>query len=132
MHTTDADQRGDEVIRGLFAAWVRQREIADADPRDDVGVDELIAIELQIFDTPCGAAGDAIKLYLLAYNELTADPAGKLYAPTEPGIDAYGEGGALRLDYCAFRGLFRDAIRHVPELAPLVADVVNAPLTREG
>jgi hypothetical protein len=130
-----SESRGDAAIRALFRQWQEQDAIVNApgdDDCDDQETDRLCAIEREIYDMPCGAVGNSIKLFLLAGNSLASHTGGKLHPPAGPGYEiGYDMHGRLGLEYLAFRGLLRDAARLVPELAPLVAGVIDAPLTLE-
>jgi hypothetical protein len=123
---------GDARIKALFEAWRRQLVIGDAEGAPENETGRISEIEYEIFDTPAGDVGDAIKLYLLAQNVLYSGPGGILYSPAEPGVDGYDDQGRLNLDYSAFRGLLNNAVRRMPELAPLVADVIAAPSIAGG
>ena len=115
---------GDGAILTLFHEWQTAWTASNASDEED---NETLANELwrRLCDLPAsGPIGIAIKAYLVARRE---------YANESPlGLRAfnasdYGAGDNLFLDARAYRGLLADAARFVPELAPLMAEIVAAP-----
>ncbi|MGH7096777.1 MAG: hypothetical protein ACREE4_03820 [Stellaceae bacterium] len=131
---TLAERDGDRAILVWFREWLEiRRESAalcrEADVKDAVRRAE--AREQAIFGMAArGAAGLAVKAYLVAWKER----ADELIL-----IDLSGSLDTLKTDYDsdevlwpseqALRSLLADAARFAPELAPVVARFIDAPLT---
>jgi hypothetical protein len=138
--STDLDPfshtRGDDdAIMSLFRRWRDELHVAEM-PVDEVEANALAAVvwntEHEIAATPAsGAAGLSIKAYVMAYRseECGQGDSGALGAFT---ADAYGVGGRLCLKPALLRGLVADAVRFVPELAPLAAGMIEAPRCGDG
>jgi hypothetical protein len=125
----------DDAILSLFRQWLETARSASASKEDfGGGLDERVwALERQLHDAPAsGAVGLAIKGYMIAYHE-----AGDISRGAEPGAltafdpdDSYAPNGTLQLGKRALKGLIEDAIRVVPELAPLAAGIFDTPPQR--
>jgi hypothetical protein len=144
------EQTGDEKILALFREWIAAHAAADAliankaHPYTDedmaVPLDRAQAAEDRILEIPAsGAVGLAIKGYLTALvvrwdDRDDEDPAGSLGRIKH---ENYRTDGTLAWEGSTTQSFARDALRFVPELAPLVAGVINAPqvlafMEREG
>jgi hypothetical protein len=143
---TEAMGRQEDEIRSLFGQWIelhRQRdavairEVGDpvVDAAEEAAIDAFVdradALEKQIHCLRAtGPIGLAIKAYLVARSwrreDLSADdPRGSL---GRFNANDY-RGGALWDNAVELRSFAEDAARFVPELAPLVAGVVDGPTT---
>lgn len=128
---------GDAALVALFHRWREAHIRMDGNDWDDD--DELQAVldavhELAraVYDTPAiGAVGFVVKAFMVGFD---------LYGRRRPidvdcelsskALDGYDCFGNLRLDAHSMRGLLADAARFIPELAPLVAEIINLPLTK--
>jgi hypothetical protein len=129
---SDSARDGDTVLLGLFRQWqAAMRPLAgwplDDDLSDDV-MDRVIEIERQIYAAPAvGVVGLGIKAFMAARasgHRGAADPCGLGFS--EGNYGATGD----RLDEAAisFKGLIEDVARMVPEIAPLAAEMIGAPM----
>jgi hypothetical protein len=132
-----ADHSGDEgdtLILGLFrewqAAWLAAGTNIGPDGVDDGNVnpeamDRAEQLEKRIWEAPAeGAVGMGIKAYMLAFSELGAAEGPFALDGFDP--DDYG---ARLYDHRVWlKSLIEDATRFCPELVPLTANIVAAPI----
>ena len=132
----------DAAILTLFREWREAMHRANSSDLDDETRDaECIkawGIQRRLYDTPAtGAAGLAIKAYMLAY-EIGEFPDRFTSIPptTEDSTalgtfneDHYNSKNILSLEHHALRGLVMDAVRFVPDLTPLAVGIADAPVT---
>ena len=128
----------DEEMRSLFGQWVeifRQRDMLEDDAAEaivDGFYEQGDIVERRIYDLPArGPIGIAIKGYLVSrYFRIDylrwGDPCVSL-GSFDP--DNYTDKGSLSWPWLAVRSFAEDAVRVLPELAPLVAGVVDAPVS---
>ena len=137
------DQRDDAALLTLFREWrAGMRDIEGPRPAEetedqyDAANGAVWDIARQIYDTPAaGPAGLAIKAFMLAF-EVCVD---HLPSCEEPGSlgefsierHHYGVGDTLYLRNHAIKGLAGDIARFVPELALLVAGIVQSPVSSD-
>ena len=136
----------DAALLGLFREWrAGMRDIEGQRPAEETDDEYSVAnaavwdIARQIYDTPAaGPRGLAIKAFMLAF-EVCIDDVDRpsLDEPASLGKfsiaqNHYGAGDMLLIRNHALKGLAGDIGRFVPELAPLVAGVVQSPVTRDG
>lgn len=125
-----ANDDGEAQLRRLFDRATRKRLEINFAGGDDAAVEELTeelaALERQILDTPAtGALGRAVKLFTMAANHTGLDRDGRLLPPGELSYDIYGH---LVIEDHALIRLLEDAMREAPEIGPLVAPFLAAPL----
>jgi hypothetical protein len=137
--TTLTAPADDGKILEIFHQWqdaeralaaIGQREPDDGDPEFDAAVDEVMRLEHAIARTPAaGAEGLAVKIFMRQHLE-------RFWAGGDPcaldpllAEDGYTEGC---VDLPLIRGLIADAVRLVPELAPLAAPIVGQPVIGFG
>jgi len=129
-------QHGDEAILTLFREWrdgmerLTARNLADDDY--EPLFDALIDTQRQVFDAEANdLIGFAVKAFMLAF-EVQQDEAYVLgdHPCSINGFDQdqYGAKRTLFLQQHALRGLVVDAVRFLPELAPLAARIIAAPV----
>jgi hypothetical protein len=109
----------DTKLVSLFREWLAAEralvamETPDGDPEFEAAFNRDVELEYEIARTPAtGAEGLAVKIYMLQHLkaiEARADP-----CALDP-LDAYTLGGCV------------DAVRALPELAPLAAAIVGEP-----
>jgi hypothetical protein len=129
-------QHGDDAILTLFREWrdgmerLAARNLPDDEyePLDDA----LTEVQRQVFDVEAsGLIGLAVKAFMLAYevqtdqNYVRGDHQCSINAFDR---DQYGAKRTLYLGSHALRGLVVDAVRFLPELAPLAARIIAAPV----
>lgn len=126
----------EDEIRSLFGQWIdlqlQRAALPDEcwDPGQDTALkaldDRADAIERRIYASSArGPVGMAIKGFLVArYFRIDDAESGSLGQFSK---DDYFEDGSLIWPNLALRSLAEDALRFLPELAPLVAGVVDAP-----
>jgi hypothetical protein len=130
-------QNGDNAILALFREWrdgmERLTAVNLADDDYDPLHDALMETERQIFDAEAnGLVGLAIKAFMLGF-EVQEDagenaPGGHPCTINAFGRDQYGAERTLYFLNHALKGLVADAARFVPELAPLCARIIAAPV----
>ena len=126
------DGDGDAVILGLFQDWqaAMRRKLADDEQEANKKMEELGAIECQICDAPAsGAVGFAVKTFLAVYLDRGGVPSPADECEIGPfDREVYGPSGALFICNRMQRGMLIDAARFLPDLAPLVARITEAPV----
>jgi hypothetical protein len=130
-------QDGDEAILTLFREWRDGMErLADRNFNDDDFDplhNALIDTQRQVFDAEAsGLIGLAVKAFMLAY-EVQANECNYVKGDHPCSIngfdqDQYGAKRTLYLANHALQGLVADAVRFLPELAPLAGRIVAAPV----
>ncbi|HWD58080.1 MAG TPA: hypothetical protein VG308_07380 [Stellaceae bacterium] len=140
-----ADGGDDREILALFNEWRREGERYASAGEDDPLFDEIgegrQALYQAICDAPAhGVVGLAIKAFLAAHAIFPALVEGGT-APGEwicnnilgaPEPENWAPSGRLRIPDCAIRGMVHDAVRFVPELAPLAELLTSAPAMRDA
>jgi hypothetical protein len=135
LFATPESQHGDEAILTLFRQWRDGMEgLAGRHLDDDFDPlhNALIDTQRQLCDAEAsGLIGLAIKAFMLAY-EVQVD---SKYVRGDHHCsingferDQYGAGRMLFLQSHSLRGLVVDAVRFLPELAPLAARIIAAPV----
>jgi hypothetical protein len=130
----------DAALLTLFREWRAamredmERPAEETEDQSDAANCAVWDIARQIYDTPAaGPVGLAVKAFMLAF-EVCVDDLPPSEEPCSLGESIaqrhYGAGDMLHLDSHALKGLAGDIARFVPELAPLVAGVANAPTKR--
>lgn len=142
---TLAERDGDAAILAAFQEWREARQqYCDADDRaaENRADDRICMTQNRLADLPAsGVMGLSLKAFVLAHlimeradfettpfdwseaNE--ADPAALgRFTP-----EHYDSRGVLTWAERALRGLVTDAARFIPELAPLAAGIIDAPVT---
>ena len=129
-------QDGDEAILNLFREWrdgmeglaARNLVEEDFEPLHEA----LIDTQRQISDAEAsGLIGLAVKAFMLAYEVqidtkyVKGDHVCSISAFEQ---DQYGAERTLYLQSHALRGLVVDAVRFLPELAPLARRIIAAPV----
>ena len=133
----------DAALLTLFREWRAgmqdiegQRPAEETDDQFNAANDAVFDIARQIYDTPAaGPVGLAIKAFMLAF-EVCIDDVDRPRSDEPASLgkfdlaqNHYGAGDTLYLCNHALKGLAGDIARFVPELAPLVAGVVQSPTT---
>jgi len=135
---------GDAELIGLFQKW-RYATMVWQKSGDDFGHWEAAVTRLaeRIFDAPArGCTGSAIKAYMACYyaadggggrDDWAASCGFSEYAYARRLVDAktdtWTDEAHLYMGSHAMRGLMASAASFLPELEPLVAEIINAPLT---
>jgi hypothetical protein len=126
----------DSAILSRFREWIEVMRRADAAITAGeydihaLAIEEADGLETEVLELPAsGVVGLAIKTYLLVRARRGPD----LFDPTaSPGEitpnDGYEPDGRLRRDLRDLKGVAADLVRFLPELAPLCAGLLNAPL----
>jgi len=133
---------GDAELIGLFQKWRYANTIWQGS-RSDLWQAAVQEIAEQIFDSQAhGVVGFAIKAYMACYyaddrgsrrDDWSAVHGFSEYAYSrrlvDPNADKWSEEAHLYMGSHAMRGLMASAASFLPELEPLVAEIINAPLT---
>src|SRR5580704_12994590 len=130
-------QDDDDAILTLFREWRDSMERLAARNLDDDDYQApfaaLTEIERQIFDAEAhGLIGLAVKAFMLAYEAQEGDGdyvrGDHVCSMNALARDQYGAERTLYLGSHALRGLIVDAVRFLPELAPLAGRIIAAPV----
>ena len=120
----------DAVILGLFHRWqaAMMQPLHAVNSPVDEALTKVVELENAIIETPAsGVTGLAVKAYFLALGHLGGSASNPCALATFHERDYQAPGGRLFDGDRALKALIEDAVRLVPELAPLAAGFIASP-----